>query len=98
MFTIGDECVYVWIVKTGECLRLINQISYLTDQQSIVSIAINPHNRLQVDLFINSFDLKLIFYFSYVLEKLMEILKSGIMKMEFSFMLVFHLFFFEIMN
>jgi hypothetical protein len=45
VFTIGDECVYIWIVKTGECLRLINQI---TEQENIISIAINPNNRLQV--------------------------------------------------
>ncbi len=48
MFTIGDGCVYIWIVKTGECLRLINQISNSIEQQNIVSIAINPNNRLQV--------------------------------------------------
>lgn len=51
VFTIGDECVYVWIVKTGQCLRLINQISHSNDQQTIVSMAINPHNRLQVNIF-----------------------------------------------
>ncbi|CAF1688358.1 unnamed protein product [Adineta ricciae] len=46
VFTIGDGCVYVWIVKTGECLRLINQNSI--DQQAIIGMAINPNNRLQV--------------------------------------------------
>ena len=46
MFTIGDGCVYVWIVKTGECLRLINRNS--VDQQAIIGMAINPNNRLQV--------------------------------------------------
>jgi WD40 repeat protein len=44
VFTIGDGCVYIWIVKTGECLRLINQNS--NDQ--IVSISINQNNRLQL--------------------------------------------------
>jgi len=48
VFTIGDGCVYVWIVKTGECLRLINSI----DQQIIISICINPNNRLQVCIII----------------------------------------------
>ncbi|CAF3068518.1 unnamed protein product [Rotaria socialis] len=48
IFTIGDGCVYVWIVKTGECLRLINQTTNSNDQQTIVSIAINPNNRLQL--------------------------------------------------
>jgi hypothetical protein len=46
--TIGDGCVYVWIVKTEECSRLINQNPNSIDQQAIVSIAINPNNRLQV--------------------------------------------------
>ncbi|CAF1215594.1 unnamed protein product [Adineta ricciae] len=46
VFTIGDGCVYVWIVKTGECLRLINQNS--VDQQAIIGMAINPNNRLQL--------------------------------------------------
>lgn len=48
VFTIGDGCVYVWIVKTGECLRLINHNSNSNDQEIIVSICINPHNRLQL--------------------------------------------------
>jgi hypothetical protein len=48
VFTIGDGCVYIWIVKTGECLRLINNNSNSPDQQIIVSMAINPNNRLQV--------------------------------------------------
>lgn len=48
VFTIGDGCVYVWIVKTGECLRLINNNSNSIDHQTIIGIAINPNNRLQV--------------------------------------------------
>ncbi|CAF5005095.1 unnamed protein product [Rotaria sp. Silwood1] len=52
VFTTGDGCVYVWIVKTGECLRLINHNTNSIDQQTIVSIAINPNNRLQIFLFI----------------------------------------------
>jgi len=52
VFTIGDGCVYVWIVKTGECLRLINNNSNSMDQQTIIAIAINPNNRLQVFIII----------------------------------------------
>ncbi|CAF3504696.1 unnamed protein product [Rotaria sp. Silwood1] len=48
VFTIGDACVYVWIAKTGECLRLINHNSNSTDQINIVAIAINPNNQLQL--------------------------------------------------
>jgi len=51
VFTIGDGCIYVWIVKTGECLRLINHNSNSIDQLIIVSMAINPNNRLQVFTF-----------------------------------------------
>ncbi|UJR29505.1 hypothetical protein I4U23_010722 [Adineta vaga] len=43
VFTIADGCVYVWIVKTGECLRLINQNSNSNsnsnDQQAITVIS-----------------------------------------------------------
>lgn len=48
LFTIGDQCVYVWICKTGECLRLINQYSNSNDPIIIIGMAINPNNRLQV--------------------------------------------------
>ncbi|CAF1273191.1 unnamed protein product [Rotaria sordida] len=48
IFTIGDGCVYVWIVKTGECLRLINHNSNSNDQQIILAQSINPNNQLQL--------------------------------------------------
>ncbi|CAF0845741.1 unnamed protein product [Adineta steineri] len=48
VFTIGDGCIYVWIVKTGECLRLINNNSNSSDQQTIIGMTINPNNRLQL--------------------------------------------------
>ena len=48
VLTIGDGCVYVWIVQTGQCLRLINNPANASDGHTIVAMAINPHNRLQV--------------------------------------------------
>jgi len=51
LFTIGDEGVQVWIVETGQILRILKQ-KKSSDQQencsNIVSIDFNPTNRLQL--------------------------------------------------
>ena len=53
LFTIGETCVYLWFVDSGQLSRALNRFSSSNSSTSegeerIVSIALNPHNRLQL--------------------------------------------------